>query len=61
MTYRVHKITVDLAGNPQGLEAELNRLTGEIVSIFPNVRRPTLAWIYGIQRSVDFVVVVEKL
>ena len=61
MSYRVHRHEVDLKQNEGSLENFLNRLDGEIIAVFPHVRRPNLAWIYGIQRSVDFVVVVERV
>ena len=42
------------------LEAFLNGLAGEVVSIIPNVRRTSLAQIYGATRKVDFLLVVER-
>ncbi len=42
------------------LEAFLNGLGGEVVSIIPNVRKTTLAQIYGVTRKVDFLLIVER-
>jgi hypothetical protein len=43
------------------LERFLNGLSGEVVSIIPNVKNTTLAQIYGITRKVDFLLIVEKI
>jgi hypothetical protein len=42
------------------LEVFLNGLDGEIVSIIPNVRKTTLAQIFGVTRKVDFLFIVER-
>ncbi len=42
------------------LEAFLNGLAGEVVSIVPNIRRTTLAHIYGATRKINFLLVVER-
>ena len=52
---------VDLNRDEQTLEKFLNGLEGDVVSVLPHVRKPSLAWIYGLRRSVDFVVVIEKV
>jgi hypothetical protein len=61
MKYRVHRLEVDLSRDEMTLEKFLNGLKGDVVSVLPHVRKPSLAWIYGFKRSVDFVVVVEKV
>ena len=61
MRYRVHRFEVDLNRGERPLEEFLNRLSGEVVSVLPHVRKPSLAWIYGLSRSVDFVVVVVRV
>jgi hypothetical protein len=61
MPYRVHRLDLDLTSDLGRLEQFLNGLTGEVVAVLPNVRTPSLAWIYGLRRSVDFVAVVERL
>jgi hypothetical protein len=60
MSYRVHRFDIDMESDAHELEAFLNQLDGEVVSIIPNVRRTTLAQIYGISRKVDFVLIVER-
>jgi len=61
MKYRVHRLEVDLNRDVNSLEKFLNGLSGNVISVLPHVRKPSLAWIYGLKRSVDFVVVVEKV
>lgn len=60
MPYRAHRLEVDLANDLERLKRFLNGLSGEVVAVLPDVRIPSLAWIYGMRRSVDFVVVVEQ-
>ena len=43
------------------LENILNNIEGEIVSIIPNIRKTTLAQIYGLTRKIDFLLIVEKI
>jgi GTPase Era involved in 16S rRNA processing len=43
------------------LEAFLNGLAGEVVAIVPNVKKTTLAQIYGATRKIDFLLVVERV
>lgn len=43
------------------LEAFLNGLAGEVVAIVPNVRKTTLAQIYGATRKIDFLLIVERV
>jgi hypothetical protein len=42
------------------LEAFLNSLAGEVIAIVPNVRKTTLAQIYGASRKIDFLLIVER-
>lgn len=60
MPYRAHRLEVDLANDLERLKRFLNGLSGEVVAVLPDVWIPSLAWIYGMRRSVDFVVVVER-
>lgn len=60
MPYRAHRLEVDLANDLERLERFLDGLSGEVVAVLPHVRTPSLAWLYGMRRSVDFVVVVER-
>jgi GTPase Era involved in 16S rRNA processing len=43
------------------LETFLNQLGGEVVSIIPNVKKTTLAQIYGATRKIDFLLIVERI
>ena len=60
MSYVVHKFKVNMEEGPDALEAFLNGLTGEVVSIVPNEARTTIFQIYGFTRKVDFLLIVEK-
>ena len=60
MSYRVHRFEIDMEKDSSKLEAFLNGLAGEVVSIIPNIRRTSLAQIYGVTRKVDFLLVVER-
>ena len=61
MKYKVHRFEINMEREPHELEVFLNSLSGEVVSIIPNIRKSTLAQIYGITRKIDFLLVVEKL
>ena len=61
MKHRVHRIEVDLDRDNSVLEEFLNGLAGDVVSVLPHMQRPSLAWIYGLKRSTDFVLVIERL
>ena len=58
MKYKVHKLNINLAKEPQVLEDFLNNLRGEVVSIIPNVK-PTFQ-LMGATAKVDFLLIVEK-
>ena len=57
MKYKVHKLNINLAREPDRLESFLNNLKGEVVSIIPNVRNFFL--FYGAR--VSSVIIVEKI
>ena len=57
MKYKVHKLNIKLAKEPEMLEDFLNNLKGEVVSIIPNV--DTLFLCYG--AKVHSLLIVEKL
>ena len=61
MSYKVHRLQLNLEEGQLMLEDFLNNLKGEIVSVIPNNAKTTLAQIYGISPKVDFVLIVEKL
>lgn len=58
MTYRVHRLDVTKKTIQGDLEQFLNQLTGEVVSIIPNVR-PTFQGM-GATARIDFLLIVEK-
>ena len=60
MSYKVHRFDINMEADSAKLEVFLNGLDGEIVSIIPNVRKTTLAQIYGVTRKVDFLLIVER-
>ncbi len=60
MGYKVHRFEINMETDSAKLERFLNGLDGEIVSIIPNVRKTTLAQIYGVTRKVDFLLIVER-
>lgn len=60
MSYKVHRFDINMETDAAKLEAFLNGLSGEVVSIIPNVKRTTLAQIYGVARKVDFLLIIER-
>ncbi len=60
MAYRVHRFEIDMESDAARLETFLNGLDGEVVSIIPNMKKTTLAQIYGATRKIDFLLVVER-
>jgi len=60
MKYKVHKVDVDMEHDQNMLEKFLNSLVGEVVSIIPNIKKTSLAQIYGVSRKIDFLLIVEK-
>ena len=61
MKYKVHHFEIYMENDKDRLEQFLNSLEGEVVSIIPNVKKTSLAQIYGFTRKVDFLLVVEKI
>jgi len=59
MKYRVHRIDADKNTMQDKLEQFLNRLNGEVISVFPNVK-PTFQ-LMGVTSKVDYLIVVEKI
>jgi len=57
MKYKVHKLNIKLAREPEMLENFLNNLKGEVISIIPDVT--TLFLCYG--SKVRSILIVEKL
>jgi hypothetical protein len=60
MTYKVHRLDFNMETDASTLEAFLNGLAGEVVSIVPNIKKTTLAQIYGATRKIDFLLIVER-
>jgi hypothetical protein len=60
MTYKVHRFDFNMETDASKLEAFLNGLAGEVVSIVPNIKKTTLAQIYGATRKIDFLLIVER-
>ncbi len=59
MGYKVHRFDITMKTDLDKLEAFLNELGGEVVSIIPNVKKTTLAQIFGVTRKIDFLLIVE--
>lgn len=57
MKYKVHKLNIKLAKEPEMLENFLNNLNGEVISIIPDVESFFL--FYG--AKVRHVLIVEKI
>lgn len=60
MKYKIHRVEIDMVRDQLMLEKFLNSLKGEVVSIIPNIKKTTLAQIYGIAKKIDFLLIVEK-
>ena len=61
MKYKVHHLEINMKQDRDRLEYFLNSLEGEVVSIVPNIKKTSLAQIYGISRKTDFLLIVEKV
>jgi len=59
MRYKVHRFELRMDKDQEKLEEFLNNLTGELVSIIPNVK-PTFQGM-GATAKVDFLFIVEKV
>ena len=60
MGYKVHRLEINMEKDAANLETFLNGLAGEVVAIIPNIRKTTLAQIYGATRKIDFLLIVER-
>ena len=60
MSYRVHRLEINMERDQVKLEQFLNSLKGEIISIIPNIAKTTIFQIYGLTRKVNFLLIVEK-
>ena len=61
MSYKVHRMEINMNKDQAKLEQFLNNLHGEVVSIIPNIAKTTLFQIYGATRTIDFILIVEKI
>jgi hypothetical protein len=59
MNYKVHHFPISMKKDRERLEAFLNSLQGEVISIIPNLEKTTLTQIYGIAEKIDFLLIVE--
>jgi len=60
MSYKVHHLEINMEKDAANLETFLNGLAGEVVAIIPNIKKTTLAQIYGATRKIDFLLIVER-
>ena len=60
MSYKVHRLDINMETDSAKFESFLNQLGGEVVSIIPNIKKSTLAQIFGATSKVDSVVIVER-
>lgn len=58
MKYRVHRLEVRKDDMQEKLEAFLNKVDGEVISIIPHVR-PTFQFMGATART-DYVLIVER-
>ena len=61
MSYRVHRLEINMEEGASTLETFLNGLRGEVVSIIPNIRKTTLSNTCGATRKIDFLLIVERV
>ena len=61
MNYKVHRLDINLEKDQLTLEKFLNELSGEVISIIPNIAKTTIFQIYGFTRKIDFIIIVEKI
>ena len=59
MKYSVHRFDINMTKDQNRLELFLNRLEGEVVAIFPNIKPKFLPM--GATASIDFLFIVEKI
>lgn len=59
MNYKVHRIDVKSKNIQDKLEQFLNKLDGEIIAVFPNIKPTFLPM--GATSKVDFLLIVEKV
>ena len=58
MKYKVHRIDCNQQNMQERLELYLNKIRGEVISVFPNVKPIFRPW--GGTARVDYILIVEK-
>jgi len=58
MKYRVHRLEVTYKDMDEKLQEFINKLSGEVISVFPNVR-PAFQFM-GSTAKIDALVIVER-
>ena len=61
MKYSVHRFEIRTPIDQGKLEQFLNSLTGEVVSIIPDIKKTSIFQIYGMTSKVDYLLIVEKI
>ena len=61
MSYKVHRLDINMERDQVRLEQFLNGLKGEIISIIPNIAKTTIFQIYGVTRKIDFILIIERV
>lgn len=61
MKYKVHQLQNAMPTDGATLERFLNSLTGEVISVIPNMKKNSFAQIYGWSPRVDSILVIEKI
>lgn len=59
MNYKVHRLEVNSKNMQEKLQQFLNKVNGEVVSVFPNVR-PTFQ-LMGATSKIDSLIIIEKV
>lgn len=59
MNYKVHRLEVNSKNMQEKLQQFLNKVNGDVVSVFPNVR-PTFQ-LMGATSKIDSLIIVEKV
>ena len=59
--YKVHLFEIKGENIHSKLEHFLNDIKGEVVSIVPNIKKGSLAQLYGVTARVDVLMIVEKI
>ena len=61
MKYKIHRFNINMNNDQNKLETFINGLSGEVISIIPNIAKTNLFQIYGVTKKIDFLFIIEKL